>query len=310
MTPLARGVEQAGFDELWLVEDCFFAGGIAAAATALAVTERVKVGIGILPAVARNAAFTAMELAALAEAHPRRLIAGMGHGMPDWMRQIGAAPASPLTALAEHLDAVRALLAGETVSTRGRYVQLDGVRLEFPPPVPPPVVAGVRGPKSLEVSGRHADGTLLAEPATPAYIAAARRAIAEGHSDPRRPHRIGVYTWFHVDEDPDRARAALRPAIAAVVTEPSWAAHLAPLDFGEQIREMADLSAEERAVALPDSWIDELAVVGTPEDCAKRIDELYRAGADAVVLCPPGDVPTQLDRAGRTLLPLLDAAGH
>ncbi|MGI5118765.1 LLM class flavin-dependent oxidoreductase [Marinactinospora thermotolerans] len=305
LVALARDAEHAGFDEVWIVEDCFYAGGVATAASVLAATERVVVGIGILPTVVRNAAFTAMELAALADLHPRRLIAGLGHGMRDWMRQVGAAPASPLTALAEHLDAVRALLAGETVTVQGRYVRLDGVRLEFPPEAVPPVLAGVRGPKSLEVSGRHADGTLLAEPASPAYITAARRAIAEGHTDPRRPHRLAAYTWFHVGEDLDEARDALRPAIAAAVTDPAWAAHLEPLGYAGQARELADLPEEERAGALPDAWIDELAVVGTPRDCAARIGELYRAGADAVVLLPGPDTAGQLARAGADLLPLL-----
>ncbi|RCV55853.1 LLM class flavin-dependent oxidoreductase [Marinitenerispora sediminis] len=305
LPPLAREVERGGFDELWIVEDCFLAGGIAAAATALAVTGRVTVGVGILPAVARNAAFTAMELAALAEAHPGRLIAGIGHGMPEWMRQIGAAPASPLTALAEHLDAVRRLLAGETVTTEGRYVRLDGVRLEFPPAVVPPVVAGVRGPKSLRVSGRHADGTHLAEPASPEYIAAALRSVEAGRTSPERPHRLDVNAWFHVDEDRDRARAELRPTIAAAVVDPALSAHIEPTGFAAEARELAALPEAERVAAVPDAWVDALAVVGTPEDCARRITELHAAGAESVVLYPPGDAAEQLSRAAGRVLPLL-----
>jgi 5,10-methylenetetrahydromethanopterin reductase len=47
----ARRAESAGFDELWLAEDCFFAGGIAAASAALSSTHRLVVGLGIMPAV-------------------------------------------------------------------------------------------------------------------------------------------------------------------------------------------------------------------------------------------------------------------
>ncbi|MDA0562784.1 LLM class flavin-dependent oxidoreductase [Streptomonospora sp. S1-112] len=294
---LARRVEEAGFDELWLVEDCFFAGGIAASATALAATERIGVGIGILPAVARNAAFTAMEVAALAEAHPGRFTAGLGHGMRDWMRQIGAAPASPLTALAEHLDAVRRLLAGETVTTQGRYVRLDGVRLEFPPEPPPPVVAGVRGPRSLEVSGRHADGTVLAEPVTPAYLASARASIARGRVGRESPHTITAYTLFHADDDLGRARDALRPALAGPVADPAWAAHLADVDLGPRRAAVAALPPAERAAALPADWIDCLSACGPPERCLERVRETGAAGADTVVLCPVGDTDEQLARA-------------
>jgi len=86
---LARAVEDAGFDELWLWEDCFFAGGIATTATALAATSRVKVGLGIMPAPVRNPAFAAMEIAALARMHPGRVMPGFGHGSPTGCARSG-----------------------------------------------------------------------------------------------------------------------------------------------------------------------------------------------------------------------------
>ncbi|MEO3780413.1 LLM class flavin-dependent oxidoreductase [Micromonospora sp. B11E3] len=302
----AKSVEGAGFDEVWVVEDCFFAGGIAASATALAATEHITVGIGILPAVTRNAAFTAMEIATLAEMHPGRLICGLGHGMRDWMRQIGAAPASPLSALGEHLDAVRRLLAGEEVTVRGRYVRLDQVALEFPPRQPPPVIAGVRGPRSLEVAGRYADGTLLAEPVTPAYLAAARASIERGQGGNRRPHPITAYALCHLDEDAATAHDAVRPVLAAAITHPAWSAHLDPLGLAGQLAQIAALPEAERAAAVPDSWVDELAVVGTPADCVRRIRELHDAGADSVVLSAVGDLRKQLDRAAAMVGMLTD----
>src|SRR3954470_24051299 len=85
LAPFARAAEAAGLDELWLWEDCFLAGGIAASATALAATERITVGLGVMPAVFRNAAAAAMEIATLARIHPGRFVAGIGHGVPVWM---------------------------------------------------------------------------------------------------------------------------------------------------------------------------------------------------------------------------------
>src|SRR3954451_3272060 len=150
----AQAAQAGGARELWLWEDCFLTGGIAATAAALAATERIVVGIGILPAPVRNAAFAAMELATLARLHPGRLHAGLGHGIAEWMRQVGAKPASQLTLLEEMTVAVRALLRGETVDTEGRYVRLRGVALAHPPATVPPVSLGVLGPKSLRLSGR------------------------------------------------------------------------------------------------------------------------------------------------------------
>jgi alkanesulfonate monooxygenase SsuD/methylene tetrahydromethanopterin reductase-like flavin-dependent oxidoreductase (luciferase family) len=58
----ARAAERIGFDELWVVEDLGFRGGLSQAAAVLASTQRIDVGIGILPAASRNVAFAAMEM--------------------------------------------------------------------------------------------------------------------------------------------------------------------------------------------------------------------------------------------------------
>ena len=283
----ARDAERLGFHELWIVEDCFFRGGIAQAAVALAVTSSIHVGIGIVPAAARNAAFATLEANTLAEIYPGRVTVGVGHGMPAWMRQVAAWPASPLTMLEETIVAMRALLAGETVSTEGRYVRLRDVALESPAAVAPLVIAGVRGPKSLAVSGRVADGTALAEPVTPEYLETVRRQIDAG-----RPHRIVAYNVAAVHPEASAARDIARTRLDWV-GEPDGRVHIEPLPFAEEffaLRAEAG-SPAEFAAALPDAWVDQLAVVGTVETARARLDELYAAGAHCVVLLPAGDDP-------------------
>src|SRR5262245_33471841 len=170
----AVAAEAGGLDELWLWEDCFLAGGIATSATALAATARIVVGIGVMPAVFRNPVACAMEIGTLARIHPGRFIAGLGHGVPAWIEQIGALPQKPVRELEESASAVRRLLAGERVSTTGDYVNLEDAQLGQAPAVVPPVVLGVRRPFGLRASGRSAGGTILAEPSPPAYIHWAR----------------------------------------------------------------------------------------------------------------------------------------
>lgn len=283
----AQRAETLGFDELWVVEDCFFRGGIAQAAAALAMTERIRLGIGILPAAVRNAAFTALEAATLAELFPGRVDIGIGHGMPGWMRQVGAWPASPLTMLGEHLDTVRAVLTGSRESVDGRYVQLDGVELNTPPSSVPRILAGVRGPKSLALAGRSADGTILAEPVTPEYVAEALRHIA-----PTREHRIVAYCVAVVDDDATAARDAARPALEWI-GDPDWDVHIAPLPFADEFRALRASSAtrEAFAAAMPDAWVDQLAVVGTVDDARARIGQLHDAGVTTTVLMPVGADP-------------------
>ena len=91
--------EAANFNELWIVEDCFYGSGIASAAVALANTKTISVGLGIMPSVVRNPVFAAMEIATLARLYPGRFFPGIGHGMAKWMKQIGALPKSQLSAL-------------------------------------------------------------------------------------------------------------------------------------------------------------------------------------------------------------------
>src|SRR5512133_1580546 len=97
----ARRAEAAGFDELWLWDDCFQPGALTSAAIALSATRRLKVGIGLLPAPVYHPLFAAMEITTLARAFPERFLPGFGHGLASWMAQIGAAPKSSLTALRE-----------------------------------------------------------------------------------------------------------------------------------------------------------------------------------------------------------------
>ncbi|WP_435737941.1 LLM class flavin-dependent oxidoreductase [Cellulosimicrobium sp. PMB13] len=296
----ARRAEEVGLDEVWVVEDLTFHGGIAQAATVLAATREITVGIGILPAATRTPSTAAMEAATLAALHPGRLHLGLGHGMPDWMRQVGVWPASPLTMLEETAATVRALLHGERVTVSGRYVHVDDVALHAPPAVAPPVLAGVRGPRSLEVSGRVADGTILDMPVTPEYLAVARSAIDTGRAsagDAAPPeHRIVAFAVGAVHDDVAAARAIVRPSLA-VLGMADWSAQVDPLPFADDLRALRDASdsPEAFAAAMPDAWVDALAIVGPPDAFRARLEELGAHGVSSVVLAATSPDPARPD---------------
>ena len=278
-----RRIEELGFHEVWIVEDCFLHGAVAQAATALAATKSVRVGLGIIPAAARNVAFAAMEIATLAGLHPGRLTVGVGHGIGSWLEQAGVRPPRPLTLLEEYIRVLRQLLAGDEVTFDGRYLQLRGVRLAHVPPVVPPVLAGVRGPRSLRLSGQVAQGTILAEPVTPEYLAFARTRIAAAD------HQLVAYNLASVDDDPGVARSQVRGSLA-VVGEPDWEPHVAVLDFAAELKELrrGAGSAAAFAAAVPDSWVDRLAIVGRPDVAREQLLDLHRSGADRISLIPAG----------------------
>ncbi|WP_243073783.1 LLM class flavin-dependent oxidoreductase [Microbacterium sp. SS28] len=296
----AREVERLGFDEVWVVEDLGFRGGIAQAAAVLAATDRLTVGIGILPAAVRSVAFEAMEVATLAQMFPGRLDVGIGHGMPGWMRSLGVWPERPLAFLAHHVETLRALLRGDHVAVRTEdpddLVALDPVSV---PVVAPEILLGVRGPKSLRVSGRVADGTVLAEPATPEYVRAAIEKIAADG-----PHRIVAYNVAAVADDETEALRLVRPAVEWI-GEPDWAPHLAPLDIAEDFAALRSECADraEFVERIPDAWLSRLTLAGTPDQVRAKVDALAAAGVTSSVMIPAGPDPIAASQSLARALP-------
>jgi alkanesulfonate monooxygenase SsuD/methylene tetrahydromethanopterin reductase-like flavin-dependent oxidoreductase (luciferase family) len=156
----------------------------------------------------RNVALTAMELATLGRMFPGRLTAGIGHGVLDWMGQVGARAESPLTLLREYTAALTALLRGETVTVHGRYVQLEEVALDWPPAVVPPLLVGGVRPRTVALAGELADGVIISSGPSPEEIRA-----TVGHFQAGRggPGDVVVFT----------SASAASPAkdIAAMVSE-------------------------------------------------------------------------------------------
>lgn len=252
---VAHAADAAGLEELWLWEDCFKESGIAPLAAALAWTERLHIGIGLLPVPMRNVATVAMEAATLERLFPRRAILGVGHGVLDWMGQIGARAESPLTLLGEHLDALRALLAGERLTVDGRYVRLTDVALDWPPPAAPAVLAGAEGPRTLELVGAKADGVILPAGTSPRRLREAVERFRAGRAAAGRGDGGRVVVFVAGASGP---------------------------------------RAEQRLDANRERWgapAEDYGIAGDAAAFAEGIARWVAAGADAVVLQPMDDDP-------------------
>jgi len=292
LTSFAIKTELLGFSELWVVEDCFYASGIAPAAAALTSTDSLTVGLGIMPAVARNPVFTAMEIATLARIFPGRFLPGIGHGVAEWMRQIGAFPKSQLRALEEVTEAVRRFLAGDEISMDGGHVQLDRAKLVYPPEQAPPVSLGVIGPKSLAVSGRVADGTILSEYSSPAYVTWALDHIARGRQESELEHgqRITLFAFACPAPTTDAARERIRPMLADAIASGGIDTKLASMGVLPEVQAYLEKESSANLAAwIPDAWIDQLTIAGTPRDWCEAIDRFIKCGVHSVVLVPLPD---------------------
>lgn len=287
----ARWAEGAGYDELWFSEDLPRAGAMVMATTALALTERIRVGIGLLPALTRNVATAAMEIAALSRIAPGRLVIALGNGVPAWMRQIGARPSSPLIALRETVLTLRQLLAGDEVSFAGRHVQLDRVRLGLPPGESPELLIGTTGQAGLRLAGELSDGVLLPELATPQAVRWARDEMnAAGLAG-----STIIFAMVSVDDDRDWALAQMRPRVQWFV-DSQWFPKLS---------EFAGLGADGSG-AVTDEILRSVAPTGTPADCAQTVRTWVEAGATGIVVVAGDHEPRQsYQRFAREVLPLV-----
>ncbi len=285
----AAQAESSGFDEIWLAEDYFFTGGISGASVVLGATNEITVGLGVVSAVARHPSVLAMELATLSRSSPQRLVAGVGLGVPVWVRQMGLHPRSPLTAVRECVTAVKSLLAGETLDRHGDVFEFNYVKLRYPETGPPmPVRLGVSGPNMLRLSGEIADGTVLSVCSSLRYVEWAKECIDEGRELAGRtdPHPITVFALYAVDEDGQAARDSARASLAFYRQHGPNAL----TDVYGISDELQALIAKGgyKAVrdGMPDQWVADLSVAGTPAECAAKIKALWAGGADSVALFP------------------------
>ena len=250
----ARTADDAGLDELWLWEDCFLAGGMASAAIALANSERLKVGIGILPVPMRNVAATAMEIATLDRAYPGRIRIGLGHGVQEWMAQIGEKVASPMALLREYVTVLSSLLHGERVTFDGRYVKLADVGLDWPPQTNIELLIGAERPRTLELSGEIGSGTVITGGTSPEGLREALEHVATGRAKGEASERHSTVVYLICGTGPDAARQA-RGEVEFWKLDPT----------------------------------DDRAVYGSAQDIASGANRWIDAGADTIVFQPPAD---------------------
>lgn len=151
-------------------------------------------------------------------------------------------------------------------------MRLDGVKLVHPPVEVPPVVAGVVRPRSLELSGRVADGTLIAEGHGPRDLENTRALTAKGGAGP--DHTLTVLSFACVGDDPEQVARTLHP------------------------------HTEGHGAWLGRPQEEVFTVSGRPDGAVADIRALGDSGADTVVLRIVGPEPL------RQLEALLAAAGR
>ena len=302
--------EQKGFDSVWQAESRLAREATVPMAAFLASTEHIKVGSGVVNNWTRNAALLASTFSTLDDLAPGRVILGIGAWWDPLAAQVGVSRKRPLAAMRETVGAVRALLADETVTFDGDFVQFDGVALDYVHqerrPKDVPIYIGATGMKMMELTGEIADGALLNYLVSPSYnldaVAALERGAAKSGrtvEDIDRPQLVVC----SVSRD---RKAALDGARLLVTQYLGQQPHImkasgVPEELLDEIGSVLSWPATHDEVVaasrlVPDEIVQMITASGTPDECRSKVAQYVAAGCTSPILYPLGpDVRLMID---------------
>lgn len=287
----ARMLEELGYSHIMVPEDYWYVPALIGATLALGATESVPIGTSIVSGIVRHPAVLAMEIAGISRAFPGRFRPGIGLGLPEWLRQMGIMPEKPVAALRESVTSIQRLLAGETLSVAGKRFTLDGIGIAHPATERVPIAMGVSGPMLLQLAGELADTTLFAASAGVDYFEFARARVEKGLAKAGRPAGDMAYSTIAltcVDRDGARARAAARPILGSFLAE--FGVNVLTDAYGisdELTAILARGGPEAVAAEMPDEWLEDLTLVGSPAEVARKMQRWLDAGLDSICIFQP-----------------------
>jgi 5,10-methylenetetrahydromethanopterin reductase len=311
---LVRYAESRGFDAVWQADSRLVRDAVVPMAAFAASTDRIKVGSGVIDIWTRNAARLASTFSTLDDLAPGRMICGLGAWWDPLASKVGISRDRPLKVMREVVEAVRGLLANETVTIDGYHVQLDGVELDYVyqerRPKDVPIYIGATGMQMMELTGEIADGAVLNYLVSPSYNVGALEALQRGAAkvgrtleDIDRPQLIVC----SVDDD---RQAALDGARLLVTQYLGQQPHImkasgVPQELLDDIgRVLTWPATHDEVVAasklVPDEIVQMITASGTPEEVRSKVDEYVASGCTCPILYPlADDVPLMIDTFAR-----------
>lgn len=307
---MAQYAEEQGFSEIWqadtrLARDC-----VVLMSAFLARTNHLRLGSGVLPIWTRNPAViaatwsTMWELAGQMPDGRSRVMLGLGAWWEPIASRVGVERHKPLTAMREHVEAIRQLFTMEEVTYQGEFVNLEKVKLDVAygdtSPRDIPIYIGATGPKMLEMTGEICDGVVLNYVVSVEYIREAVELVRKGAEkagktldDVDRPELL---VCSLSDDDPDAAMMAGKTLVAYYLgTEPHiMKASKVDPDLISKVQEFVGWPATEEdyrraAELIPDDVVRSLMAVGTSQECRDKVAEYIDAGVTCPILYPMMD---------------------
>jgi 5,10-methylenetetrahydromethanopterin reductase len=305
----AKYAEDRGFEAVWQAESRLVRDAIVPMSAYAAVTERIKVGSGVINNWTRNIGLLAATYLTLDDLAPDRIICGIGAWWDPLARNVGIQRRKPLTAMRETVELLRRLLNLERVTYEGEFHQLKGVELDVVhgrrEPRNVPIMIGATGPKMLELTGEIADGVVLNYCVPPEYNDMAMEQLENGAKkagrtldDIDRPQLVVC----SVSEDRDEAIRGAKMLLTQYLAQQPHIAHASGVEqeIVDKIQTILGWPAtkeqiEEAMVYVPDELVLNITATGTPAEVRAKVREYLKRGATCPILYPLGDPKLMID---------------
>jgi 5,10-methylenetetrahydromethanopterin reductase len=302
---LAQYAEQKGFEAIWHAESRLARDALTPLAAIAAVTEKIKLGTGVINNWTRNVGLTAVSFLTLDELSDGRSLLGVGAWWDPLAWKVGIDRKKPLKAMREYVTVLQRLFRMENVTFEGEFVNVRDIRLDvvYGDPTTPrkiPIYIGATGWDMIELTGEIADGLLLNYLVSPDYNRKALEHLKEGVAKGGRPLESVDRPQLIVcslDEDADRALDSARPLVAQYLGQQPHIAKASGVKESliEEVKTAlggwpAKPGGLEKAKQLVDDELVRLITAsGTAEECMKKVQEYNETGCTCPILYPLAD---------------------
>jgi limonene 1,2-monooxygenase len=288
---LIRFLDQIGYDEAWIGEHHSAGYEIIASpelfiAAAAERSERIRLGTGVISLPYHNPLMVADRIVQLDHQTRGRSMFGVGPGLlPSDAKMLGIEVARQRDMMAESLDVILRLLAGETVTETTDWYRLEGATCQLLPytrPRPHIAVASTVTPSGGRLAGKYGLGMLcVAATQMQGFDAlgtnwAIATEIAREHGREMDRDALRLVGPVHLAESRERARENVKFGLE------KWMYYFSSINpTGSFGAGGGSGSAPDLGSATLDQVIDMMveggnAVIGTPDEAVAQLERLEK----------------------------------
>ncbi|MBK8784130.1 MAG: LLM class flavin-dependent oxidoreductase [Anaerolineales bacterium] len=298
----AKYAEEKGFEAVWQAESRLVRDAIVPMAAYAAVTDKIKVGSGVINNWTRNIGLLAATFLTLDDLAPNRVICGIGAWWDPLAKNVGIDRRKPLLAMRETVEVMRRLLNMERVTFHGEFHHVDNIELDVVhgrrEPRNIPIMIGATGDLMMEMTGEISDGCVMNYCVAPEYNDKALELLEKGAkksgrtlADIDRPQLIVC----SVDEDHDKAIEYTKELLCQYLAQQPHIAKASNVstEVINNIQATLGWPATKEQINkakhfVPDELVHKITASGTPAEARAKVAEYVKRGCTCPILYPVG----------------------